>query len=179
MKKQTTITDYKHYKYDGEEINHNSFKSMYNQANNLFRNIQFFRQNNKERFNTYDGFMKVFSSINDDINMLEMALKNPGNIRLELIDKKIANGDYQFVFVNLYAKLELLLKNKYKLQGKMFYMLNDAQKSGIIKKVIIDDLQDFRDKRNSIIHPDNRELVYNANDLRRGAKEIFDLEEDK
>ena len=176
MKRITSINDYKSYLYDEEKINHNDFKTNYNKAFNLQKNIAVFRSVNEGLFANYDGFMNLFSTINDDINLVEAALKNPNNLKPELIEKKIASGEYQFVFVNLSAKLETILKNKYKLDGKLSDMLNDARSNGIIDKKIISDLHDFRDNRNAYVHPEDRTSNYNADDLRRWAKEIFDLE---
>jgi hypothetical protein len=176
MKRITSINDYKSYLYDEEKINHNDFKTNYNKAFNLQKNILVFKNGNEALFANYDGFMKLFSTINDDINMVESALKNPNNLKPELIEKKISSGEYQFVFVNLSAKLETILKNKYKLEGKLSDMLNDARSNGIIDKKIVSDLHDFRDNRNANVHPEDRTSNYDANDLRRWAKEIFDLE---
>ena len=176
MKRITSINDYKSYLYDEEKINHNDFKTNYNKAFNLQKNIAVFRSGNEGLFANYDGFMNLFSTINDDINLVEAALKNPNNLKPELIEKKIASGEYQFVFVNLSAKLETILKNKYKLDGKLSDMLNDARSNGIIDKKIISDLHDFRDNRNAYVHPEDRTSNYNADDFRRWAKEIFDLE---
>ena len=176
MKRITSINDYKSYLYDEEKINHNDFKTNYNKAFNLQKNIAVFRSGNEGLFANYDGLMNLFSSINDDINLVEAALKNPNNLKPELIEKKIASGEYQFVFVNLSAKLETILKNKYKLDGKLSDMLNDARSNGIIDKKIISDLHDFRDNRNAYVHPEDRTSNYNADDLRRWSKEIFDLE---
>ncbi len=176
MKRITSINDYKSYLYDEEKINHNDFKTNYNKAFNLQKNIAVFRSGNEGLFANYDGFMNLFSTINDDINLVEAALKNPNNLKPELIEKKIASGEYQFVFVNLSAKLETILKNKYKLDGKLSDMLNDARSNGIIDNKIISDLHDFRDNRNAYVHPEDRTPNYNADDLRRWAKEIFDLE---
>lgn len=175
MKNITSINDYKNYLYDEEKIHHSEFKTNYNKAFNLQKNVSLFRNGNEALFTYYDGFMKLFSTINDDINLVEAALKNPNNLKQELIEKKISSGEYQFVFVNLSAKLETILKNKYKLEGKLSDMLNDARANGIIDKKIISDLHDFRDNRNANIHPEDRTANYNADDLRRWSKEIFDL----
>ena len=179
MKRITNIRDYKNYLYDEEKINHSDFNTNFNKAINLQKNIQVFKKNNGALFTNYDGFMKLFSTINDDINLVKAALKNPNNLKLDLIEKKISSGEYQFVFVNLSAKLETILRNKYKLDGKLSDMLNDARSNGIIDKKIISDLHDFRDNRNANVHPEDRASNYDANDLRRWAKEIFDLEVDK
>lgn len=176
MKRITNISDYKTYLYDEEKIDRNGFKAHYNKAFNLQKSISIFKTRNESLFENYDGFMKLFSTINDDINMVEAALKNPNNLKVELIEKKISSGDYQFVFVNLSAKLEAILKNKYKLDGKLSDMLNEARNNDIIDKKIISDLHDFRDNRNANVHPEDRTSNYDANDLRRWTKEIFDLE---
>lgn len=179
MKKITSIIDYKNYLYDEEKIDHISFRNNYNKAFNLQKSIQVFKNSNEELFKDYEGFMNLFSTINDDINLTESALKNPNNLKLELIEKKISSGDYQFVFVNLSAKLESILKNKYKLAGKLSDMLNDAKSKKLIDKKIVADLHDFRDNRNANVHPVDRTPKFDANDLRRWACEIFDLEVEK
>ena len=179
MKQITNISDYKSYLYNEEKINHNEFKTNYDKAFNLQKNVSIFRNGNEALFVNYDGFMKLFSTINDDINMVEAALKNPYNLKQELIEKKISSGEYQFVFVNLSTKLEAILKNKYKLMGKLSDMLNDARSNGAIDKKIVSDLHDFRDNRNANVHPEDRTPNYDASDLRRWAKEIFDLEVEK
>ena len=58
-------------------------------------------------------------------------------------------------------------------------MLNEARNNDIIDKKIISDLHDFRDNRNANVHPEDRTSNYDANDLRRWTKEIFDLEVEK
>ena len=123
--------------------------------------------------------MKLFSVINDDFNMLDAALANPKNIKKDLIEKKITAGEYQFAFVNLSAKLEIILKNKFSLEGKLSDMLSEARKNGSIDKTIATDLHDFRENRNAFIHPEDRTSNFKPDDLRRWCKEIFELEEDE
>ena len=70
------------------------------------------------------------------------------------------------------------LKNKYQLDGTLSDMLSEARRSGVIDKNIVSDLHDFRENRNAFIHPEDRTANFTVDDLRRWAKEIFDLEED-
>lgn len=179
MKRITSISDYKKYDYDEENINHNDFKQNYNKAFNLKKAVQIFKNNNEILFNDLDGFMALFSVINDDINMVEDAMKNIKNLKPELIEKKISSGDYQFVFVNLSQKLENILKDKYDLDGRLTDRLDNARRNGIIDKKIASDLFDFKDNRNANVHHEDRKSNFDANDLRKWAKEIFDLEGDK
>lgn len=176
LKKIVGVEDYKKYTIDEEEINHQDFKSVYDSAYNLYKNIQVFKPCNESLFVSYNGFMQLFGRISDDINIIDAALKNPNNIKPELINKKIATGDYQFVFVNLSAKLEIILKTQYGLDGKLSDMLSEARRAGLIDRNIISDLHDFRENRNANIHPEDRTANYKADDLRRWSKEIFDLE---
>lgn len=171
----TGIYDYKSFSFDEESLDINIFKKQYGTAFSLFKSIQFFKNENIDLFNKYDGFMKVFGLINDNINMVENASKNPGDIKIELIEKKIASGLYQFVFVNLSAKLETILKTKYHLEGKLSVMLSNTRKTGVIDKDIVKDLNDFRKNRNASIHPENKNTDFTPDDLRRWTKEIFDL----
>ena len=179
LKKITGVTDYKNYVIDDESINHQEFKNAFNGQFNLQKSIEFLRNSNDNLFKEYDGFLKVFNAINDHINILDSALKNPNNIKADLIDKKISAGDYQFVFVNLSAKLEIILKNKYGLDGKLSDMLSEARMTGLIERSIVSDLHEFRESRNAYIHPEGRNTNFKADDLRRWNKEIFNLEEDE
>lgn len=178
LKDISGVEDYKSYSIDEENINRNEFKNKFSTAHSLFKNIQLFKKSNTELFAEYEGFMSVFEVINDYLNMVDAALKNPNNIKPEVIEKKIVAGDYQFVFVNLSAKLEMILKNKYQLDGTLSDMLSEARRSGVIDKNIVSDLHDFRENRNAFIHPEDRTANFTVDDLRRWAKEIFDLEED-
>lgn len=179
MKELTSITNYKAYTFDEESINRIEFKKTFNTAKGLQKNVDFFKGQNAELFEEYDGFMTLFGTINDDFNILDAALANPNNIKPELIEKKITSGDYQFVFVNLSAKLEIILKNKFKLDGKLSDMLSEARRIGAIDRAIATDLHDFRENRNAYIHPEDRTANFKADDLRRWSKEILELGEEK
>lgn len=179
LKEITNIRDFKNYTFDEEAINRSEYKNNYSTLITIQSSINYLRSQNESLFNEYDGFMRVFKTINDDFNMLDAALKNPNNIKEELIEKKITSGDYQFVFVNLSAKLELILKNKYNLNGKLSDMLSEARKSSMIDKTIVSDLHTFRENRNAYIHPEDRTPNFKVDDLRRWSKEIFELEEEK
>lgn len=179
MKELTGIMDYRKYVFDEETVNRTEFKKTFNTAKGVQKAVDFFRAQNQELFKDFDGFMTLFGTINDDFNILDAALANPNNIKPELVEKKITSGDYQFVFVNLSAKLEIILKNKYKLDGKLSDMLSEARRSGAIERSITTDLHDFRENRNAYIHPEDRSANFKADDLRRWSKEIFELGEEK
>ncbi len=179
MKSLSKIGDYRSYSYDEESINKTDFKKAFTTAKPLFGAISFFRISSDALFRDYDGFLRVFGAINDDFNMMDAALSNPKSIKPELITKKIDSGEYQFALVNLSAKLELTLKDKYKLSGKLSEMLSEARRSGAIERAIATDLHDFREVRNSYTHGDGKQKDFTPDDLRRWAKEIFELEETK
>ena len=178
LKEISGVYDFKSYSLDEESVDKNAFKSKYATAHSLFKNIQLFKTPNVELFVGFNGFMSVFEVINDYLNMIDAALKNPSNIKPEVIEKKIVAGEYQFVFVNLSAKLEMTLKNKYRLVGTLSDMLSSARKSGLIDRNIVDDLHEFRENRNAFIHPEDRTANFTVDNLRNWAKEIFDLEGD-
>lgn len=179
LKLLTKIDDFKNYSFNEEDINRVEYKKTYSTAKGLQNSISYLKTQNAVLFSKYDGFMKLFETINDDFNMLDSVLNNPNNIKLELIEKKINSGDYQFVFVNLSAKLEIVLKNKYGLEGKLSDMLSDARRTGVIKREIATDLHDFRENRNAYIHPSDRKINFNVDDLRKWSKEIFEIGEER
>ncbi len=179
LKTLSGINDYRSYSFDMENVDRVAFKKCYTTAKSLMSQISFFKVENEDLFNDYDGFMKVFGSINDEFNMLDAALSNPKNIKKELINRKIDSGDFQYAFVNLSAKLELILKDKFKLSGKLSEMLSEARRNNLFDRDIATDLHDFREVRNSFAHVDGKAHKFTPDDLRRWCDEIFVLEEDK
>ena len=179
LKEITSVRDCKDYKYDMGEISRKDFKETYKKADLLKNSVQVFKSENSDRFERYDGFMKIFTGINDYINMEEEASKHPNNLKQDLIEKKIKAGEYLYVLVNLSARLEFILKSKYDLNGNLFPMLKDAESKELIDVNILKDLDRFRENRNAVVHSGKQNSDYTADDLRRWSKEIFDLERDK
>lgn len=85
------------------------------------------------------------------------------------------------MFVNLAAKLESILKTKFKLDGTLWERLTVAKKEKLIDCNIVYDLLTFKENRNAYIHPEDRDANFQPDDIRRWSKEIFELgkEEDK
>lgn len=177
LKQITGIKNAKKYTFNEDELIKPEFKKNYITANNAYKNILVYKPYNKEYFDNAECFMSVFERLNDNLNVLEAALNNPKNIKADLIEKKIVSGDYQFVLINLAAKLDLLLKEKFKLKGTLSDKLNEARKEKYLSNDIVSDLHIFRGNRNALAHPEDRQVIYDANDLRRWSQEIFDIEE--
>lgn len=179
LKQISGINDLLHFGIDEESLDKITFRSVYAMAVRERKNLQPFEEANKGLFEEYDGFMKLFGCINDDINMFESALKNPNSIQSEVIERKINAGEFQYVFVNLSGKLESILKTKFGLNGTLSDMLSEARKQQLINKDIVSDLHDFREARNANVHIDAPRAAFVPSDLRRWSKEIFELEEGK
>ncbi len=175
LKKMSGIDRLVGYSIDMEGIDKSEFQKAYRTAVSLYEKANLFRGQNESRFKGYDSFMRLFRNINDEFNMLDSALSNPMAIKREIVLKKIDSGEYQFVLVNLSAKLETTLKDKYSLTGKLSEMLSTAKAKGLISKDIINNLHDFRETRNSCVHVDGNVKEFKPDDLRRWCDEIFKL----
>ncbi len=175
LKKMSGIDRLVGYSIDMEGINKSEFQKTYRTAVSLREKSNLFRGQNESMFKEYDSFMRLFRDINDEFNMLDSALSNPMAIKKDTILKKIECGEYQFVLVNLSAKLETILKDKYSLTGKLSEMLSLARTKGLISKDVINDLHDFRETRNSYVHVDGNVKEFRPDDLRRWCDEIFKL----
>ena len=175
LKKLSGIERLDDYSIDMEGIDKLEFQKTYRTAASLLDKVNVFRGQNESRFKEYDSFMKLFCGINDEFNMTDSALSNPKAVKEETILKKIDSGEYQFVFVNLSAKLETILKEKYTLTGKLSEMLSKARAKGLISKSVVNDLHDFREARNSCVHAVENAIKFESDDLRRWCEEIFQL----
>lgn len=172
----TGISNHIKYGFDEDKIDKMKFKETYLLAHDKLKSIDIFRKTNKSYFDEIDAFMRIFSKINDNFNMLDHALKNPTKITKELIDKKINSGDYQFVIINLSTKLELILGLNYGCEGNLSDRLNQARKEKMIDKNIIADLHLLRENRNALVHPEDRKENFSLDDLRRWNDLVFSLE---
>ena len=176
LKSITGISNFIKYSFDEEKIDKMKFKEIYLVAQDKIKSIAVFRKTNKSYFDETDAFMRIFSKINDNFNMLDHAVKNPTKITKELIDKKINSGDYQFVLINLSTKLELILGLNYGCEGNLSDRLNQARKEKMIDKNIIADLHLLRENRNALVHPEDRKENFSSDDLRRWNVLVFSLE---
>ena len=176
LKSITGISNFIKYSFDEEKIDKMKFKEIYLVAQDKIKSIAVFRKTNKSYFDETDAFMRIFSKINDNFNMLDHAVKNPTKITKELIDKKINSGDYQFVLINLSTKLELILGLNYGCEGNLSDRLNQARKEKMIDKNIIADLHLLRENRNALVHPEDRKENFSSDDLRRWNDLVFSLE---
>ena len=179
LKNVAGINDSTNCLVDEENIEKINFQNVFKNVVSLQKNILIFKPYNKEYFDNVDKYMYVFGQINDYFNKLDAALKNPKKITSDLIEKKIVSGDYQFVLINLSAKLEWLLFDKFKLQGDLFEKLNQAKDNNLLDKKIIIDLHKLRQARNPLVHAEKQEVDFDADDLRRWNKEVFAIEEEK
>lgn len=175
LKRICGIADYHDFSVDLESIDRNAVHASYATASSERKRLRPFEVENKELFQEFDTYLGLFERINDDISMMENTLKNPNNIRAEVIEKKINSGDFQYVLVNLSGKLEALLKSKYGLDGTLSDMLSEARRQKLIEKDIVSDLHDFREARNANVHPDAPSARFTPKDLRRWSEEIFEL----
>ncbi|MDD7619167.1 MAG: hypothetical protein PUJ43_04890 [Bacillales bacterium] len=175
LKKECGIADYRDFRIDFESIDRGSVRTTYATASAEKKRLKPFETENKDLFREFDAYLDVFGRINDDINMMENALKNPRNIKPEVIEKKINAGEFQYVLVNLSGKLEAILQSEFGLSGTLSDMLSEARRQKMIDKAIVSDLHDFREARNANVHQGAPSARFAPDDLRRWSAEIFEL----
>lgn len=175
LKKLCGVADYRDFSVDLESIDRSAIHSCYATASSERKRLKPFEAENKVLFQEYNTYLGIFGRINDDISVMENALKNPNNIKAEVIEKKIDAGEFQYVLVNLSGKLEALLKSKFGLDGTLSDMLSETRRQKVIDKDIVSDLHDFREARNAYVHQDAPTVRFTPDDLRRWSEEIFEL----
>ena len=178
MKEITKIKDYKNYTFDEDKTNGEELTKTYKTAVGLRKEIEFFKSANKELFNDYNNYMKLFGQLNDYFNLLKDAVAHPTKITESLIDKKINSGDYSFVIINLAGLLEYVLKNTYNLDGNLYDMMVEIEKNKTLDQTAIDDLHEFRKNRNAYIHSGEGTTNFTPEDLRRWNRLIFKVKGD-
>lgn len=179
LKEISGIRDYRKYTYSEEILLESKFQEVFLNLKEKDKKIELFKLCDKEYFEECAKFIQIFSTINDSLNIIKNAQKNPQDISKDLIDKKIASGGYQYVLVNLSIKLESILSKKFGCEGSLIDMLKQAKNEDKIDEPTFQELDDMRDNRNAVVHPENRKTSFVPDDLRKWTKIVFDLDKQK
>jgi len=155
-----------------EDIDRTKYQDVYNGFSAQYAELLKYEKFNAKAFEEIKQYEKHFKYLNNLFAEEKNAASNPKSIDQKFIISKINKKDYFSAVVYLFAKLEWILKNQYKLNGTTEIMINELQDMETLKD-IVPDLHQFRRTRNSLIHPSNTEVKLDPDDLNRWTDIVF------
>ncbi|MGE4321155.1 MAG: hypothetical protein AB7E61_06885 [Acholeplasmataceae bacterium] len=155
-----------------EDIDGNKFQDVFNGFSTKYSELLKYEKYNMNVFDELKEYNKHFKYLGNLFAEEKNASSNPKGINQNFIESKINQKDYFSAVVYLFAKLEWILKDQYKLSGTTEIMINQLKDVDEVKD-FVPELHKFRKTRNSLIHPSNNEVKLNPNDIDRWKTIVF------
>ena len=155
-----------------EDINRTQYQEIYHGFSAKLEELLKFEKFDNSAFVELKEYNKHFKYLNNVFSEEKNATSNPKGIDQYFISSKINKKEYFTAIVYLFAKLEWILKNHYKLTGSTETMINELKKIDELKP-FVSDLHQLRKTRNSLIHPTNAEVKIDSNDLTKLSNIVF------
>lgn len=155
-----------------EDINRTQYQEIYHGFSAKLEELLKFEKFDNSAFVELKEYNKHFKYLNNVFSEEKNATSNPKGIDQSFISSKINKKEYFTAIVYLFAKLEWILKNHYKLTGSTETMINELKKIDELKP-FVSDLHQLRKTRNSLIHPTNAEVKIDSNDLTKWSNIVF------
>lgn len=155
-----------------EDINRQQFQDVYKGFVTKLNELLKLAKGSSEVLDELKAYDKHFNYLNKLFNDEKSASQNPKSIDAKFIATKIDNKDYFGAVVYLFAKLEWIIKEQYKLKGKTEEMINEL---GTIEelKTHVDELHQLRKMRNKLLHPTSDAISLTAEELKRWNNIVF------
>lgn len=155
-----------------EDINRTQYQEIYHGFSAKLEELLKFEKFDNSAFVELKEYNKHFKYLNNVFSEEKNATSNPKGIDQSFISSKINKKEYFTAIVYLFAKLEWILKNHYKLTGSTETMINELKKIDELKP-FVSDLHQLRKTRNSLIHPTNAKVKIDSNDLTKWSNIVF------
>ena len=155
-----------------EDIDRTKFQEVYSGFSTKLEELLKYEKFDVSAFTELKEFDKHFKYLSRVFTEEKNATNNPKGIDQSFITSKINKKEYFTAIVYLFAKLEWILKNQYKLNGNTESMINELKDAEELK-VFVPELHQLRKTRNSLIHPTNVEVVIDSSDLTKWSNIVF------
>ncbi len=155
-----------------EDIDRTKFQEIYNGFSAKLDELLKYEKFDNSAFLELEEYDKHFRYLSRIFTEEKNASNNPKGIDQSFIASRINKKEYFTAIVYLFAKLEWILKNQYKLSGNTETMINELKDIKELK-VFIPELHQLRKMRNSLIHPTSGEVMIDSNDLIKWSNIVF------
>jgi hypothetical protein len=155
-----------------EDIDRTKFQEVYSGFSTKLEELLKYEKFDVSAFPELKEYDKHFKYLSHVFTEEKNATNNPKGIDQSFITSKINKKEYFTTIVYLFAKLEWVLKNQYKLNGNTESMINELKDMEELK-IFVPELHQLRRTRNSLIHPTNAEVVIDSGDLIKWSNIVF------
>jgi hypothetical protein len=155
-----------------EDIDRTKFQEVYSGFSTKLEELLKYEKFDVSAFTELKEFDKHFKYLSRVFTEEKNATNNPKGIDKTFITSKINKKEYFTAIVYLFAKLEWILKNQYKLSGNTESMINELKDVEELKE-FVPELHQLRKTRNSLIHPTSAEVVIDSGNITKWSDIVF------
>ncbi len=155
-----------------EDIDRTKFQEVYSGFSTKLEELLQYEKFDVSAFTELKEFDKHFKYLSRVFTEEKNATNNPKGIDKTFITSRINKKEYFTAIVYLFAKLEWILKNQYKLSGNTESMINELKDAEELKE-FVPELHQLRKTRNSLIHPTSAEVVIDSGNITKWSDIVF------
>lgn len=155
-----------------EDIDKKQYRETYAGFKQKLNEVQFPKNLSGIEILEFDEFVSNFDYLYTLFSEEYSASNNPKDISRKQIEKKIKSSDYFSAVVYMSVKIEWILKEKLKLDGKLYEMI-DSIDDEIVSKKEKELLHLLRKERNNLVHPNGKRINISVSDLNNILDIVF------
>lgn len=171
LKELSGLESIKHFKVK-EDIDKKLYRETYLGFKQKLNEVAFPKNQNGVESKEFEEYISNFDYLYTLYSEEFSASSNPKDITRKQIEKKIKSYDYFSAVIYLSVKMEWLLKEKLKLKGKLYEMI-DSIDENIVSQDEKQSLHQLRKERNNLVHPNGNRINIGNDELSKIIEIVF------
>lgn len=155
-----------------EDIDKKQYREIYLGFKQKLNEVTFPKNQNGIEYKEFAEYISNFDYLYTLYSEEFSASSNPKDITRKQIEKKIKSHDYFSAVIYLSVKMEWLLKQKLKLKGKLYEMI-DSIDGNIVSQDEKQSLHQLRKERNNLVHPNGNRIDITNDELSKIIDIVF------
>lgn len=155
-----------------EDIDKKQYREIYLGFKQKLNEVTFPKNQNGIEYKEFAEYISNFDYLYTLYSEEFSASSNPKDITRKQIEKKIKSHDYFSSVIYLSVKMEWLLKEKLKLKGKLYEMI-DSIDGNIVSQDEKQSLHQLRKERNNLVHPNGNRIDITNDELSKIIDIVF------
>lgn len=155
-----------------EDIDKKQYRETYLGFKQKLNEVEFPKNQNGIESKEFEEYISNFDYLYTLYSEEFAASNNPKDITRKQIEKKIKSHDYFSAVIYLSVKMEWILKEKLKLKGKLYEMI-DSVDGSIVSQDEKQLLHQLRKERNNLVHPNGNRINIGNDDLGKIIEIVF------
>lgn len=171
LKELSGLESIKHFTVK-EDVDKKLYRETYLGFKQKLNEVAFPKNQNGVESKEFEEYISNFDYLYTLYSEEFSASSNPKDITRKQIEKKIKSHDYFSAVIYLSVKMEWLLKEKHKLKGKLYEMI-DSIDGNVLSQDEKQLLHLLRKERNNLVHPNGNRINIGNDELSKIIEIVF------